>query len=162
MDKKPPWRFLLTVLVVVLAVPLLAYGYLRASLPDLDGTIETAGLDATAIIERDGHGVPTITAVNRSDLAFATGFVHAQDRFFQMDLMRRAAAGELSALFGPAALPADRERRLHRFRNVARRVLAQASEEQRRLNEKYAEGVNIGLNALGARPFEYAILRVTR
>ncbi len=55
-------------------------------------------------ITRDARGVPTIEALNRTDLAYATGFVHAQDRFFQMDLSRRLAAGELAELFGPVAV----------------------------------------------------------
>src|SRR5215475_4350823 len=71
-------------------------------------------------------GVPTISGVDRADLAYATGFLHAQDRFFQMDLLRRAAAGELSELVGPAALDLDRRHRLHRFRNRALAALAAA------------------------------------
>ncbi len=64
-------------------------------------------LAAEATIERDARGIPVITARSRADLAFATGFAHAQDRFFQMDLSRRFAAGELSELFGEAALEQD-------------------------------------------------------
>lgn len=66
---------------------------LRQSLPRLDGTLPVAGLDAPVTIERDALGVPTITGASREDVAFALGFVHAQERFFQMDLQRRMAAG---------------------------------------------------------------------
>jgi hypothetical protein len=86
--------------------------------------------------------VPTISGVDRGDLAYATGFVHAQDRFFQMDLLRRAAAGELSELLVPAALDLDRHHRLHRFRNRALTALAAAPADERRLIELYARGVN--------------------
>ena len=68
----------------------------RASLPQLDGPVTVDGLSSPVVIARDDSGIPTITASTRADLAFATGFAHAQDRFFQMDLIRRQAAGELS------------------------------------------------------------------
>src|SRR5580700_3883981 len=86
-------------LLLVLAV-LGGYLLLRASLPQLEGTLTTAGLGAPVTISRDARGVPTLVAHSRSDLAFATGFVHAQDRFFEMDLERRLAGGELAELFG--------------------------------------------------------------
>ena len=100
---------------------------LRASLPQLDGEIVVQGLDRSATIARDEYGIPTITADSRLDLAFATGFAHGQDRFFQMDLIRRRAAGELSELFGEIALEFDKRHRFHRFRHRAREVLAQTS-----------------------------------
>ncbi|ALM85744.1 penicillin acylase family protein [Bordetella sp. N] len=91
-------------LLGVIAV-LAGWGYLRASLPRLDGTVAATGLAASARIERDAEGVVTITAANRVDLAYATGYAHGQDRLFQMDLLRRVAAGELAALVGPDAVP---------------------------------------------------------
>jgi penicillin amidase len=132
---------------------------LRASLPLLDGEVAVAGgLRAAVAIERDDRGVPTLSGESRADLAFATGFVHAQERFFQMDLLRRRAAGELAELFGAAALPADREARVHRFRERARTVLAALPATQRGLLRAYAAGVNTGLTRLGARPPEYLLL----
>ncbi len=136
-----------------------AYLTLRASLPPLDGRRAEAGLAAPVTIERDRLGVVTVTAANRADLAFGTGFAHGQDRFFEMDLARRFAAGELSELFGPAALAEDRETRLYRFRALARRALAQATPEQRALLAAYTRGVNAGLASLASRPWEYALLR---
>lgn len=132
---------------------------LRASLPALEGEIALAGLEAPVTIERDRLGVPAVRAASRADAAFALGFLHAQERFFQMDLQRRRAAGELSELFGPAALPADRDARVHRFRARARRFLDAAAPEPRALIESYARGVEAGLAALGAPPFEYLLLR---
>ncbi|HVH82997.1 MAG TPA: penicillin acylase family protein, partial [Steroidobacteraceae bacterium] len=131
---------------------------LRASLPRLDGELRAVGLKAPLRITRDALGVPTIEAANRFDLAYGTGFVHGQDRFFQMDLSRRLAAGELAELFGPVALAEDRETRLFRLRSVARAVLAAASEPQRALLEAYTRGVNAGLASLGSRPWEYWVL----
>lgn len=131
---------------------------LQASLPILDGTNQLAGLQAPVEVERDGRGVPTIRGRSRIDAARALGFLHAQERFFQMDLTRRRAAGELSALVGKGPLPLDRRIRLHRLRNVARRVLAAAPPRQAEATRAYAEGVNAGLGALRSRPFEYWIL----
>jgi penicillin G amidase len=146
----------LTLIVVVLLV--LGFIALRGSLPRLDGTLTQAGLSAPVHISRDARGVPTIEATSRADLAFATGYLHAQDRFFEMDLSRRLAAGELSELFGTVALGQDRLARLFRFRSVARTVVEQASPEQRAVMDAYTHGVNAGLAGLSSRPWEYWLL----
>lgn len=132
---------------------------LRASLPQIDGELVVAGIEAGASIARDADGIPKISATNRRDLAFATGFAHAQDRFFQMDMIRRQAAGELSELVGRVALGVDKRFRFHRFRSRARAVLDAAPAADREIIEAYAEGVNAGLDSLDARPFEYFVLR---
>jgi len=131
----------------------------RRSLPLLDGEVDLAGLSAPVEVERDDLGVPTIRAGNRADLARATGFVHAQDRFFQMDLLRRASAGELAALIGPGLLANDRRVRVHRFRAAALRNLELADPERRPIIDAYSEGVNAGLAALESPPPEYLLLR---
>jgi penicillin G amidase len=136
-------------------------GQLRASLPILDGTVRLAGLDAPVTVDRDSFGVPTITATSRRDLARALGFVHAQDRFFQMDLQRRQAAGELSALVGARALANDRASRVHRFRHISRLAVERTAPEYRAILGAYADGVNAGLSALGAAPVEYLALRTS-
>ena len=159
------WRFLrwalALVAVVLLGLTGWAYLRLRASLPLLDGELSLTSLTGPVTIERDAHGVPTIHAQNPADLYRALGFLHAQDRFFQMDLLRRRAAGELAELFGWPALRIDRETRIHRFR-----ALAHAAWERDHLAPRskllcsYVEGVNEGLTRLGARPFEYQVLGV--
>ena len=136
-----------------------AYGRLSASLPALDGQLTLPGLAAPVTVERDGLGIPTIRGRSRQDGARATGFRHAQDRFFQMDLARRRAAGELAALVGAQALPADRRARLHRLRPEARTAVALLSHEDQGVLEAYVGGVNAGLAALAAPPFEYTLLR---
>ena len=135
-----------------------AWLLLRASLPDLDGTIAVHGIGSEATIERDANGIPVITAQSRGDLAYATGFAHGQDRFFQMDLIRRRAAGELSELFGPVAIGADKRYRFHRFRARASTVYERLSPQERDLIDRYADGVNAGLASLDARPFEYFLI----
>lgn len=153
----------LTVISLLLLAALGTAPWLAVRLSDarLDGEAAVAGLDAPVEIARDGLGVPTLTARSRRDLALATGFVHAQDRFFQMDLLRRVAAGELSALVGPAALGVDRAHRLHRFRAAATAIADTLPSSDRVLLEAYTQGVNAGLAALTVRPFEYLLLRAT-
>ncbi|NLC61876.1 MAG: penicillin acylase family protein, partial [Gammaproteobacteria bacterium] len=113
-------RWVPRILVVAAALVLLAlvavWLLLRASLPALEGEHALPGLAAPVRVERDALGVVTIEAGSAGDAAHALGWVHAQERWFEMDLMRRSSAGELSALFGPMALDADRERRRHRLR----------------------------------------------
>jgi penicillin amidase len=135
-------------------------GRLLDSLPQLDGEVTLAGLSDAVRVERDALGIPTIVARDRLDLARATGFVHAQDRFFEMDLLRRQAAGELSELFGSAALETDRSHRVHRFRAVAERNLVRLDAGRRALLEAYRDGVNAGLRSLGDVPPEYVALRL--
>ncbi len=164
MTRKRLFRWLLWVAGVVLALVLVtvavAIGLLRASLPKLDGGVRAAGLQASVVIERDDLGVPTVTASNRLAVAYGLGFVHGQDRFFQMDLVRRMPAGELAALLGPAALDQDKWSRLRSFRKTAQKALAALPTDQRQLVEAYSEGVNAGLATLGARPPEYWVLRL--
>jgi penicillin amidase len=148
-----------TLALVACVVIVAGWLTLRASLPQLDGTRNAAALSAPVTIERDRLGVPTLRGSTRADVAYATGFVHAQDRFFQMDLLRRVAAGEMSALVGPSALGLDRLDRPHRFRERAQAVLATLPADQRQLIDRYTAGVNNGLAALASRPFEYWVLR---
>jgi penicillin amidase len=158
-----PLRTLLRLTAVLLVVGLGAgfwvHGRLRASLPQLDGRRQVAGLNAEVTVTRDALGIPTIRGGSREDVARALGFLHAQDRFFQMDLARRRAAGELAALFGARAIEVDRETRVHRFRAMARRAVALIEPADRRVLDAYAGGVQSGLSALGAAPFEYLVLR---
>ncbi len=136
-----------------------AWWALGRSLPVLDGASPLAGLGATVTVTRDALGVPTVRGATRLDVARATGFLHAQDRLFQMDLLRRRAAGELAELFGPKALPVDRRTRRHRLRQVARQAVASFAPAERALLAAYAAGVDSGAAALDARPFEYLLLR---
>ncbi len=150
---------LAAVACALLVVALVLRQVLIASLPQMEGTRTLTGLSAPVRVERDTLGIPTIRGANRLDVARATGFVHAQDRFFQMDVARRFAAGELSELVGPATVATDKTNRVHRLRAVAREVLARALPGERALLQSYADGVNAGLAALGARPPEYLLLR---
>jgi penicillin G amidase len=130
-----------------------------ACLPRLDGPLALRGLGAPVRVTRDALGVPTVAGASRIDVARATGWLHAQDRFFQMDLLRRKGAGELAELVGAAALPLDREARMHGFRRLAGEVFAREDPGRLALIRAYSEGVNSGLAALGSKPWEYYFLR---
>ncbi|MGE8213574.1 MAG: penicillin acylase family protein, partial [Stenotrophomonas sp.] len=156
-------RWLLRSLWIVLGLLLLSllilWGLLRGSLPQLDGELALPGLSAPVAIQRDALGVLTVDAANEADMARALGYVHAQERFFEMDLMRRSAAGELSELFGAKALPLDKRMRVHRLRAHTQENLGAALGDKRAVLEAYRDGVNAGLAALPVRPWPYLLLR---
>jgi penicillin G amidase len=158
------FRLLASVLSVLLVVALLIaaglWWLMRRNLPRLDGAAALPGLSSRVTVDRDAAGVPTIRGATRPDVACALGYLHAQDRFFQMDLQRRRAAGELSEIFGKSTVPLDREARIHGLRALARQALALLPPEQATLVAAYTAGVNAGLAAMAARPFEYYVLRV--
>ena len=152
-------RSLWVVLGLLLVLLLVIWGLLRGSLPQLDGELALPGLSAPVSIQRDALGVLTVEAANETDMARALGYVHAQERFFEMDLMRRSAAGELSELFGAKALPLDKRMRVHRLRAHTQQNLGAALGDKRGVIEAYRDGVNAGLAALPVRPWPYLLLR---
>ena len=145
--------FLLVALVIA------AWACVRASLPQLDGDAAIPGLSAPVSLGRDALGTLVVEGRTRLDVARGLGFAHAQERFFEMDLTRRSAAGELSALFGAKALERDRSRRVHRLRARLTDRFESLSGEDRLLLLAYAEGVNAGLHAMPMRPWQYLLLR---
>jgi len=161
MSFKSLWSKSLLLLLVLISIAVLAaWLLLRSSLPAVDGEI-MASVQQPASIQRDARGIVTIRTASRSDAAYATGFVHAQDRYFQMDLARRFAAGELAELFGSRALGFDRQRRLHQMRKRAEQALISLPDSYRSLLQAYVDGVNAGLAQLNGKPFAYHLLRQT-
>jgi len=158
------WRvlalFLIVVLFAVLGVLAWFYSIARSALPQLDGTLKLPGLSARVTVTRDTHGVPTIDATSFDDLFFAQGYVTAQDRLWQMDIMRRFAGGEISEILGSEFLAHDREQRILGLRVAAERTLAIASPADRARFEAYARGVNAYIDSHRERlPIEFRILR---
>src|SRR6266702_7156629 len=131
-------RILAGILLLVLLLAGGFYLYLRSSLPQVEGRIAVRGLNAEVTIARDGDGVPLITAADDEDAAFGLGFVHAQDRLFQMETMRRAGAGRLSEIFGAPTIATDRQMRVLGLYHLAEAELASLSEPVRRGIEAYA------------------------
>jgi penicillin G amidase len=150
--------------LLLLIVLLLAggWGYLRQSLPQLSGTVTLAGLSAPVDIVRDSNAVPHIFANNENDAYFALGFVHAQDRLWQMEMNRRVAAGRLSEIFGAATLDTDRFLRTLGVYRVAEATLSKYDAGTRASLDAYAAGVNAFLTTRsGPLPVEFIILGVT-
>src|SRR5262244_663880 len=121
------WRILAAIvggLIIVIFIGIAWFlGVARSALPELDGPLPVAGVSAPVSVTRDSHGVPTIESATLNDLFFAQGYVTAQDRLFQMDLMRRAATGELAEIVGDVALDHDRRQRVLGLRNAAEKGL---------------------------------------
>ena len=147
--------------VLILGAGVLGYAYYVAhsALPQLDGQLQVTGLGAPVTVTRDSHGVPTIEAARLDDLFFAQGFVTAQDRLWQMDVMRRFGGGELSEILGEDLLKLDREQRILGLRAAASKALQLASPRDRSFFEAYARGVNAYLATHAHQlPIEFRIL----
>ena len=135
---------------------------LVAALPQIDGTLALPGLSAPVSVQRDAHGVPHIRAASVDDLVIAQGFVTAQDRLFQMDLLRRHAAGELAEISGPSFIEHDRIQRTLQLRATADRAVTALPAEQLHYVELYARGVNASIAVQRANlPLEFGVLRYT-
>jgi penicillin G amidase len=138
---------LLLVIIALFGAAVWLYHALQISLPQLDGKLTVSGLSAPVKVVRDKHGVPHITAANLADLFFAQGYVTSQDRLWQMDMSRRAGAGELSEilsprLFGEGVLSIDKRQRALGIRAVAEKSADALSDEEKMYAEAYASGVN--------------------
>ena len=136
---------LLLTLVAFIIGRLWLHSITRQSLPQLTGTLVTPGLSAPVTITRDPRGIPTLHARTFDDLLFAQGFVTAQDRLFQMDTLRRHAAGELAEILGSGLLPHDRLQRTLALGPAADRILTELPPDQLHAFERYAAGVNAAI-----------------
>lgn len=144
--------------VLILAAGGTALWYRSASQPQVDGKITLAGIGAPVDIVRDSEGIPHIYAKSTDDAYFALGFVHAQDRLWQLELNRRIPAGALSEILGPSALDTDRFLRTLGVRRNAEKILANLAPETRAALDAYARGVNAYLShRSGPLPLEFIL-----
>src|SRR5580692_11771632 len=134
-------------LAVLIATIWWMYWTAHSAVPQMDGKISVPGISPKVRVVRDEHGVPTIEAATLEDLFFAQGYVTAQDRLWQMDMMRRAAAGELSEVIGEATVKMDREERILGLRQAAESAEKDISARDRLYSEAYARGVNAFLDS---------------
>ncbi|MET7328723.1 penicillin acylase family protein [Nonomuraea sp. NPDC005650] len=162
-----PLRWFARVLTVVLALALVLAGVVvytvRKSFPQVDGSLRLPGLTGNVEIYRDKYGIPHIYADTAEDLFTAQGFVHAQDRFYEMDFRRHLTAGRLSELFGKATVENDKAIRTMGWRKVAEEELSELSQDTRSYLDAYAKGVNAWLSAnpnASDRSLEYSILKI--
>jgi penicillin G amidase len=153
----------LFIFVILLALALLgAHVYLRMSLPKTSGSLTLSGLQESVEVVRDQHAVPHIYAKSEADAYFALGFVHAQDRLWQMEFQRRVGAGRLSEVVGKAALETDKFLRTLGVYRYAEATIPNLSEETRAILESYVAGINAFLQTRnGPLPPEFLILRHT-
>jgi len=154
----------LGVLILLVVVVAAGGGYFvtRRSFPAVKGTIEAAGLQSQVEVYRDSWGIPHIYASNPHDLFFAQGYVHAQDRFWQMEFSRRQGSGRLSEILGKSALGSDRFIRTVGWHRTAAQELEQLDDEIRAVLEAYAEGVNAYISTRRGRlGLEFTILGLT-
>ena len=139
-------RVLLTILGVVAILALVLAGVWlftsQRAFPRTSGTVNVPGLEAPVEIFRDPYGVPHIYAETPHDLFFAQGYVHAQDRFWQMEFSRRIGAGRLSEYFGEATVGTDTYLRTVGFARIAEQEYAEADDDMRAALDAYAAGVN--------------------
>ncbi|KPI00880.1 peptidase S45 penicillin amidase [Actinobacteria bacterium OV450] len=169
--KKKGRRARLIVLVLVLAL-LVGFGYgtywsmdnIRASFPQATGTLKVPGLTGTVEVKRDSHGIPQLYADNDDDLFRAQGFVHAQDRFWEMDVRRHMTSGRLSEMFGAGQVETDAFLRTLGWRQVAQAEYdTKLSPETKKYLQAYADGVNAYLKGKSGKDLsvEHAALKLS-
>ncbi|MEP3244839.1 MAG: penicillin acylase family protein [Sneathiella sp.] len=155
-------RGIIAFVILVLVTAAIGYAYLQSSLPKMDGEIQLAGLSAPVEIIRDKSGIPHIDASSTEDALFALGFVHAQDRLWQMEMNRRTGAGRLSEILGKDALDTDKFLRTIGFYEAAERAFKTFDEETKSHLIAYTKGVNAFLDQRsGALPPEFLILQTS-
>jgi len=152
-------KWLARLLLGLVALGMLGMGagflYLRQSLPQVEGQVTIAGLTAPVEVQRDRYGIPHIFARSLEDAVFALGYVHAQDRLWQMEMNRRIAAGRMAEILGPGALETDRFLRTLGVRRAAEANLARVDAQTRKLLDAYAAGVNAFLAGDPVLPLEF-------
>jgi penicillin amidase len=155
--------FIVGFLIIALLAGTAGYVYLRRSLPTVDGTLKAAGLSAAVEVVRDTDGVPHIYAQNESDALFALGYVHAQDRLWQMEFQRRIGRGTLAAALGEKALPTDRFLRTLGVYRAAESAYLTLKPATKTLLDAYVGGINAFLAGKSGSdlPPEFTILGIT-
>jgi penicillin amidase len=152
--------FAFTIAILFVLAAAVIWWYVYRPLPRLDGSVSIAGLQKDVTVERDGWGVPHIRASSVEDMAEAQGYVMAQDRLWQMDLLRRVARGQLSEVLGSATLSVDKQFRTLGFGRTAERDVAQMEPSQRAIIEAYARGINLFIDQhRNQLPIEFSLLK---
>jgi penicillin amidase len=160
----PRWlKIILGIIITFIAVFIIAgfifYQMLISSLPDYDGETNVKGISNNIEVFRDSMGIPYIIAVNEEDAAFALGFIHAQERLFQMDMIRRAGEGRLSEIFGSSTLPFDCMFKTVGIKRTVEKNIKKINPVALSILKAYANGVNLYIhNAKGNYPIEFDVL----
>ena len=154
------WSIGAVVLAIIVIAALLASWTIQRSFPRYNGSVQVAGIGADVTVQRDARGIPTITAKTSADLLFAQGYVHAQDRFWEMDFRRHVTAGRVAELFGQSQVDTDKFLRTLGWHEIAEAEVEAMEPEIREYYEAYAAGVNAYLadHSGGDLSLEYTIL----
>jgi penicillin amidase len=158
-------RILLGLLLLIIAAATGIFIYLRSLLPDYNAELKLEGLKAPVEVLYDDYGIPHIYAQNEDDLFRAFGYVHAQDRLFQMEILRRLADGRLAEVFGEKALPSDKFFRTLSFREHARQNAVNSyqdtTEPYVRAARAYVNGINAFIRS-GKTPLEFTLAGIPK
>ncbi|MCE0462491.1 penicillin acylase family protein [Pseudomonas uvaldensis] len=156
-------RSLIALLSLVVTAIIVAGGYLYSKQPTRQGTVQLAGLHGTVTVRYDERGVPHIRAGNETDMYRALGYVHAQDRLFQMEIMRRLARGELAEVLGPKLLDTDKLMRSLRIRERAATYVAEQDRQAPAwlAMQAYLDGINLYQDS-HTRPLEFDVLGIPK
>jgi len=149
----------LSLLLLAIVAASITVGLMLASLPAEDGEITLPRLVTRGNVQSDALGVPSITADNRKDAFHTLGYLHARDRLFQMELMRRKSAGRLAELFGTSAVKLDSKQRIYQMSRIARNIVNDLPAGQLQVLQAYVEGVNAYIEQARILPPEFLILR---
>ena len=141
-----------TIAIFLLIAVILAFAWRQLELPQTDGKLTVAGLGAPVDVVRDAAGIPHIYAASDDDAWFTLGYLHAEDRLWQMELNRRTAAGRLAEILGPSALDVDRFLRTMGIARNAAAIADRLDDRTRHALARYAAGVNAELDARAKRP----------
>jgi penicillin amidase len=151
---------LVAIVLILIGSAGIGWWLVHRSLPQVDGTVQINGLKDEVVIRRDTLGVPHIKAVTMQDAALAQGYVMAQDRLWQMDILRRAASGRVSEVVGAQGLASDRNFRTLGLKQAAERDVSLLDAQERELLESYSSGVNRYIEDHKDRlPIEFTMLR---
>ncbi len=156
-------RVVLVLFCLILVLAAFLFFSIRRSFPEINGELQVGGLKASVEVIRDQFGIPHIYAENRDDLYRAQGYVHAQERFWQMDFWRHTGKGRLSELFGKSQLETDQFLRMMGWARVAQKEVEHLDEVSQSILQAYSEGVNSYLaDHQGSKlSLEHGILRLT-
>ena len=160
----PRWLKILISVIISLVIIIVVggaifYHMLKQSLPVYNGKLESGFIKNNVEIYRDSMGVPYIIAKNENDAAFALGYVHAQERLFSMDLMRRAGEGRLSEIFGSSTLPFDEMFKTVGIKKTVDNILKHTNPDLINFLRAYSNGVNKYIkDAKGKYPVEFDVL----
>lgn len=148
-----------SIFIIAVVIFIISYIILNKSLPEYDGKVKLSGLISEVNIYRDSFAIPLISASNDEDLAFALGYVHAQERLFQMDLARRAGEGKLSEVFGSKTIPFDKMFRTLGLYKIVEATYPKLNPLSKKILAAYSKGVNSFIeNSKGKYPIEFDVL----